>query len=518
MNLTKEQVNTILKNAPVGADKKTILDGLIMRGYNLEGVDSVAVRQVLQKQAQVETPQEKPNYIQRVGEQYTQSGKDIVSGIQSGASQIEKGIQQGGIKSLSGTANILGGEVRSGLRTVGGVAKAAFAPIIEAPGIKQTLEFIGSKIAGIPEVQQIATKANELSKQYPEYAKDIKNVVDIATLYGGKAIEKPIQKATTKVGQEVGKTIEGITTATGKVISKPADYTISRLPKLLGIFSGETDETIKYALKDVKAATLGLQQGDVALRNAVKEGATNSIQLRNAFSSAYNVSKQKILGQYTKTLIPRNNVKGIFNNLLKENNVQILKDGTLDFTKSKIVANPGEIGKIEKAYTALNQWDKFNLSSLDDYKQIVGKLTRFPNEAGGSSKSPFLGKLYYELNNIANTKLPKDIAKQYAEANKKFSEGIDLYDDMVDAFNSGDPFVKLANALGDKKDTLRQVLDFYEKQSGKSVLPIVAGRSLAAEKQAAFGFLNPRSWIDFFISPEKQGEIILKVGEKLPKR
>ena len=95
-----------------------------------------------------------------------------------------------------------------------------------------------------------------------------------------------------------------------------------------------------------------------------------------------------------------------------------------------------------------------------------------------------------------------------------------MYDEIVDAFNSGDPFTKLANSLGKNKDTLRQIIEFYEQKTGKDVLPIVAGRELAMEKTAAFGFLNPRSWIDFFISPKVQAKIITKIGElgqKLPK-
>ena len=87
---------------------------------------------------------------------------------------------------------------------------------------------------------------------------------------------------------------------------------------------------------------------------------------------------------------------------------------------------------------------------------------------------------------------------------------------MVDAFNSGDPFTRIANSLGKNKDSVRGLLEWYEKQSGKPVLPVVAGRELAMEKTAAFGFLNPRSWIDFFISPKIQAKIVTKVGEKVP--
>lgn len=43
-NLSRDQVNVILNNAPAGVDKASILDGLIERGYSLEGVDTNQAR------------------------------------------------------------------------------------------------------------------------------------------------------------------------------------------------------------------------------------------------------------------------------------------------------------------------------------------------------------------------------------------------------------------------------------------------------------------------------------------
>jgi hypothetical protein len=336
-----------------------------------------------------------------------------------------------------------------------------------------------------------------------------------------KIAGKQLFKAGGLVKDTLEKAGEKVVNPLAKTTSDVANYGVSRLPKALSIFSGETDDVIKYALKDTKVADLGLQQGDAALRNAVNIGAKDSIQLRNNFTNGYGLAKDKILGQYTKTLVPKSDVKTVFDDLLKENNVKILKDGSLDFSRSNIVANPGEMGKIKQAYETLNTYKSFNLSSLDDYKQLVGKLARFPQEGGGSSKSPALGRLYYQLNDIAATKLPKDIATQYIKANNDYSKNIELYDDMVDAFNSGDPFSRLAGTLSKNKDTLRQVIEFYETKSGKQILPIVAGRELGLNKMTstgAFSWISPRSWIDFFISPKKQGEIILKLGSKLPKQ
>ena len=453
---------------------------------------------------------QKPGYFQRVGQGLKQTFTGLKSDLETQAETIA-GEQLKEKPSLTKEAVALG---RGGLRTVGAAAQAVFTPLTEAPGIKQGLEFIGGKLAETTPIQ----KFQEWAGKHPEAAKDIMDVADIAGLLGAKGVAQPL-------GQGVKKTIQAAVETTGQAVkaitpkfSSVGQYTAGRLPKLLGIFSGENDDIIRKALTNPKVANLGIEQGDDALRKAVQEGAENSVKIRNTFVQAHSQAKKQIFGQYDKVAVPKNDIKGIFNKLLEKNNVKVSPEG-LDFSVSKIAANPGEISKIKTAWEGLDKWGQFTLGSVDDYKQFVGKLRRFADEAGVPSKSPFLGEFYNELNKVitVNKRIPLSIRQQYMTLNKNFSNLIELYDDVVDAFNSGDPFTKLANALGKNKDTLRQTLEFYEKQSGKKVLPLVAGRELAMEKTAAFGFLNPRSWIDFLISPKIQAKIITGIGGKFPK-
>lgn len=67
MQLSRDQVQSILNNAPQGADKKKILDGLIIRGYQLEGVDSKQAIQSMPIENAV-TPKTKPTFMERVSE------------------------------------------------------------------------------------------------------------------------------------------------------------------------------------------------------------------------------------------------------------------------------------------------------------------------------------------------------------------------------------------------------------------------------------------------------------------
>lgn len=79
MELTKTQVSTILANAPVGADKKKIIEGLIGKGFSLEGFDK-------QAQAQVQTRTQVAEQAQ--GNQFEEKPKGFLAGARDFATSI----------------------------------------------------------------------------------------------------------------------------------------------------------------------------------------------------------------------------------------------------------------------------------------------------------------------------------------------------------------------------------------------------------------------------------------------
>ena len=312
------------------------------------------------------------------------------------------------------------------------------------------------------------------------------------------------------LGKEI--TDIGVSAGLTYVLGKAGQYVISRIPKLLGILTGEGDDAIRQAISNPKAADLGIQKGDEALRQVVNTGAQKSIDLRNGFVRGYNEAFKQLSVNYPDKLVKRSTVWTELENLLGNKGVKITNKG-LDFSTSKIKANPGEITKIQNVWEALKKWNDFSLEGVNKLKQLVGALTKFPTEAGGYSKSPTLGQYYHSLNDLIKNNLPIEGRTIYEELNGKFVNNIDVFDDMVSAFNSGEPFTRLANSLGRNKDAIRQIIQFYETKSGENVLSVVAGRELGAEKNAAFGILNPRSWIDFFWSPQMQGRFITRTGK-----
>lgn len=154
--------------------------------------------------------EKKPNYFQRVGQDYKKAGERITTGIQTSAKGIQEGDKTAGIE--------------AGLRTVGSIAGATFAPILEAPGIKQATEAVVGGAMKIPVVQTLAQKGAELSQKYPNASKDIEDLINIATLGIGSTVEKPIANAVTDVAKGVKetaiKTGKSISTNIGKGVEK----------------------------------------------------------------------------------------------------------------------------------------------------------------------------------------------------------------------------------------------------------------------------------------------------------
>ena len=153
-----------------------------------------------------------PGFFGRVRAQQTQAAQGIVEGIQEGSRLISEGHREAqgadAVGQAKGAFKSILGAGRAGLRTASGVASVAFAPITEAPGIRQTLDFIGDQVVKIPGVQGLVENASELAEKHPESAKDIKNIVDIAALLVGVKAKKPTKTTFGTKVQKAGDILE----------------------------------------------------------------------------------------------------------------------------------------------------------------------------------------------------------------------------------------------------------------------------------------------------------------------
>lgn len=144
-----------------------------------------------------------PGYLSRVGQSLKETATTFGSDIQKQANELNAG---GGIGTLA----------RSGLRAVGATARAVFTPVLESPGVKQATEFVGEKLSDTAPMQKFASWA----QKHPEAAKDIQDVLDVASLFGGKAASGPVARSTVGLARSTGE-------ATAKTFGNIADRAVT---------------------------------------------------------------------------------------------------------------------------------------------------------------------------------------------------------------------------------------------------------------------------------------------------
>lgn len=223
-------------------------------------------------------------YGQRVADQYSQIGSEITSSIQKGAQDL----QAGNPTSL----------LRTGLRTAGGVARAALAPIMEAPGIKQATEAVAKGISSIPGVKTIVQKGTELAQKNPEIAKDIGNIVDILTLGGGAAVAKPVLKEAGAVSKDIAQAAQVILTPSEEAVQKNVvslfEKSIKPTAQKTTALKERYDSNILNALKTIKANSSQLNIEDAT--GEIITGRTP--QTLNELSQGLDQTKDIVFKQY----------------------------------------------------------------------------------------------------------------------------------------------------------------------------------------------------------------------------
>ena len=177
--LNKQQVETILKNAPKGVKPESVLDGLIGQGYELEGVDTVAAKLNIEKKKQqmvapepAKTPEE--GVIKDNAGDFMQIGKDIASSSEKRAeriNEIKTKYQSGQKGDIPAILEIAGQLAGAGADAIGNVFKGAVKMVLP-PRAEQAVKDIttkfGSEVASIPEVQGMV----EWYGQLPDDKKD----------------------------------------------------------------------------------------------------------------------------------------------------------------------------------------------------------------------------------------------------------------------------------------------------------------------------------------------------------
>lgn len=235
-------------------------------------------------------------YKERVAEDYKQAGQDIISSVNKSADALSKASMRTG--NTKERLSAIGGLARTGLRTAGAVAGAAFSPVLEAPGIKQAAEFVVGKIAQNPEVQSVITSATELAKKYPEQAKDLQNIIDIASLGAAPKVASTLGKEAGAIGSDIAQGAKIALTPSEEAVQKNIislfQKSIKPTAKKTLTQSQRYENDVIGALKTIKNNADGLNIED-ATGELVTGRAPKTI---NELAQATEQTKQLVFNQY----------------------------------------------------------------------------------------------------------------------------------------------------------------------------------------------------------------------------
>jgi hypothetical protein len=355
--LNKSQVETILKNAPVGTDKKAILDGLIMRGYDLEDVDSNAVRQNLQKQ---QSQSQEKGSMQQLEENIANlpnqlvmnRGQEALGFIenqpklaeQAGNSPLAKGL------SISATAGHLAGTVARGVGDIFGAIISPFIP-------KSAQEVIGNVAKTINE------KVDSIPGMTPEIKKGLEDVFDTATLLGG-AKGEPVAKNAISTGTKnvvkTGQEVIDTSVATGKKVV------------------GKVKEGISPTISSEKAL------GQIA------QGTTESVSPLKETLKVVDTTGVKTYAELA------NRIENKIPELAKKVDTELLKDTnkyTLDNLKTTLKSASGSPVEVNYVKNALD--------NLQEFYQKTGDVVKAKNTEELLIKAQKEGLTLKEINDIS---------------------------------------------------------------------------------------------------------------------
>ena len=230
-----------------------------------------------------------PNYFQRVGASYQQAGQDIMSAVTQGAEAIQKPSDKLSLEELFRPT-------RTALRTVGAVASAAFAPILEAPIIKPLTEKIVGKVAENPSVKNILTEGTALAQKYPEFAKDFKNVFDIVTLGTGKAVEAPLATEIKAISKDISQGVRVALSPSEQVVQ---NNIIELFNKSIKPSKKSISQGVKYENKTLNALkTIKANADQLNIEDSAGEIVSRTPQTIQELSQAVNQTKKLVFDQY----------------------------------------------------------------------------------------------------------------------------------------------------------------------------------------------------------------------------
>ncbi len=396
------------------------------------------------------------NYLQRVGGDYMNAAQNIISDVSRPFKTINENPNASAL-------DVMRQSFEAGGRTIGNVAGAAFSPITQAisPIVEPVVRPVVQKLTEIPGVSEATKFVSNWASTYPEAAKDLEAIFNIATLgVGGSAVKTGEKFAgeALKTGENVAKTaLSG-----AKDIAQSAKTTLFGRKAIMSI-----DDVIKQADDGLKLANKTATPSDIlkttenitAKPSLIEKWAGISPDIKNRIAG-----KQEKLKEYFDVAHARNNFDTLPTPLeYGAKNVDLATkkmEELISDTGSKIGSFRRKIGTYEATPDAIKSVDKsFNDQLLKlnlevkngTIRQIPGTVSRVASK----SDIPVLQDLFNDLQRVKqNPNLEKLI-----DLRSVFDNKINFSKTAREASNSLDPVSRVVR---------KQIADVAAKIVGKS--------------------------------------------------
>lgn len=254
MKLTREQTQTIIDNGKLkGLSGKAVLDGLISRGYEPEGIDVNLAKQAITKEQEPMVSQKEPSMFER-----------IKTGIQ------EKG--QGVVESLTDeNKSTLGKITGAGAEAAGAISGTIYNALPEpARGVLDKISSLAGK--GMDELVNVISdnkflQEAAMSGNTQKLEEGLRIASNLGTIAGETAGVVGATKALNKTADIASKGIGAIKDTTSKTVANLTPEELSKYPKQLADKISDKLTTLEPQVQNVLKTT-SIEQFD----DLVKKG------------------------------------------------------------------------------------------------------------------------------------------------------------------------------------------------------------------------------------------------------
>lgn len=482
MQLDRQTTQRIIDEGKArGLKGEDVLNGLIERGYQPEGID------ITQAKSLIELKKEKSGgLVTEAAGDIKDIGRDVDAAAQNRGAKFneieaaEASGQQGPLRSLF---QKFGQGLGLASDVVGAVTKGAVKAVMPeqterdlGKSFEKTVALIGDQQL----VQDGIGLFKELQQKDPALARDLETAINFAMLATegtGVAVTGAVAKKGAKVAAQGAEALGDGVSATGR----GAGFVGSELS---GAFTGTSGETIRQAFDAARKGGKDLQEFTDALRKkTTPEQLVNRLRESSDMVSG---EKTKRFGAMLDSIgtetVETNTILPDFVQDLDKVGIRVGADGDLDFSASKFRTVPQAQKKLQAAYDEIsNLGDTQTVRGIDTSRQALGALELAGDDASARTANMVITAAKARVRE-AGAKVPG-----YQQALTQFGDDAEFLEQISRSLSSGDQatidtaYRRLATALKTNNEQRMNLLKELDEATDGYILSGVAGQQLSEE-------------------------------------